>query len=442
MPKKVIRDIVKTRVVDDRAHHQQARSPRKDKDIEIKLTPKRKRPTRLSNTRRGLQGSQRWGMWSLAGIIIVILVFVGFFVFSHTVVEVSPVQAQVTVSGDFQAQSTDTVIEGGLPFSVLTVEKEASVTIPATQEKQVQRRAQGTIVVYNAYSSRPQRLIKNTRFETSEGKIYRINSSIEVPGMTKSDGKDIPGSVETMVYADEPGAEYNIGLVDFTIPGFKGDPRYSAFYARSKTPMTGGVNGTVKIAPDDAIMSAKERVQNTLKADLTDKIHADLPDNVVLYDRGIIFSYSDGDAMEVETEGDVLTIAQKGVAHAMIFNKKDLGSYIAKRYIPNYNDEPVMAHGIEGLTFSFSGKDGAPSDLEGIKTVNVHLEGDLSFEWSIDDKALLADLVGSPKADFSKLIETYPSVQRARATVRPFWRDTFPSNENDIIIKKVYDNDL
>ena len=35
------------------------------------------------------------------------------------------------------------------------------------------------------------------------------------------DGKNIPGSVDVKVYANEPGEKYNIGLSDFTIPVLK-----------------------------------------------------------------------------------------------------------------------------------------------------------------------------------------------------------------------------
>ena len=83
-------------------------------------------------------------------------------------------------------------------------------------------RATGVIVVYNAYSAAPQRLIKNTRFATEDGKIFRAKDSIVVPGTTIENGKIIPGSVEAIVVADEPGEAYN-----FQTPEFRSGLHYS-----------------------------------------------------------------------------------------------------------------------------------------------------------------------------------------------------------------------
>ena len=61
--------------------------------------------------------------------------------------------------------------------------------VEATAEKEVSQKASGKIIIYNNYSTVSQRLINNTRFEANSGKIYRINSSIVVPGYKKVDGK-------------------------------------------------------------------------------------------------------------------------------------------------------------------------------------------------------------------------------------------------------------
>ena len=100
-------------------------------------------------------------------------------------------------------------------------------------------------MIYNKYSAEAQIFVKDTRFETPEGKIYRIDRAVTVPGMKNSGGQTVAGSVEATVYADKSGSEYNIGFSDFTIPGLKGGLKYEKFYARSKTPMTGGMKGTV-----------------------------------------------------------------------------------------------------------------------------------------------------------------------------------------------------
>jgi len=70
-----------------------------------------------------------------------------------------------------------------------------------------------------------------------------LSSAIDISSLFIENGKTVPGSIEVTVYADEPLSKYNIGLTDFTVPGFKGAPQFETFYARSKTPMTGGFTG-------------------------------------------------------------------------------------------------------------------------------------------------------------------------------------------------------
>src|SRR3989344_6529655 len=189
----------------------------------------------------------RGGKWPLVvGIGVAVAVLgIGLSVFfSGATVFATPRQEAVTVNGTFTAVKESK--PGELQYETMTLSKETSLSVSATGEKHVERKASGNIVIYNNYNSESQRLIKNTRFETPEGLIYRVDKSVTVPGRKSEGGVAAPGSMEITVYADQPGSSYNIGLTDFTIPGLKGDPRYEKFYARSKTPMTGGVSGVVK----------------------------------------------------------------------------------------------------------------------------------------------------------------------------------------------------
>lgn len=103
------------------------------------------------------------------------------------------------------------------------------------------KKATGKITVYNNYSTTPQRLILNTRFQSPDGRIYRLATSLMVPGKTIMNGKETPGSVDAVVIAEEEGAQYDIGPTRFTIPGYIGDPRYESMYGVSMEEITTGV---------------------------------------------------------------------------------------------------------------------------------------------------------------------------------------------------------
>ena len=173
----------------------------------------------------------------LASVFIIILFLLSSFLFTGAQIVVFPKHEKVVVNGDFIA-STDKALSS-LSYEIMTLELSQSRTVAATGREEVSLKASGKIVIYNDYNTAKQRLIRNTRFETPLGLIYRINESIVVPGQTVEGGKTIPGSIEVTIYADEPGENYNIGLTDLTIPGFKGAPQFEHFYARSKSSLTG-----------------------------------------------------------------------------------------------------------------------------------------------------------------------------------------------------------
>lgn len=88
------------------------------------------------------------------------------------------------------------------------------------------------IKIYNNYSKTPQKIIATTRVESKEGDLYRLSNTVFVPGYTIVNGERIPGSIKNYIYPVEPNS--NKRAVDkdevFKIPGFKGDPKYDAFF--------------------------------------------------------------------------------------------------------------------------------------------------------------------------------------------------------------------
>ncbi len=179
------------------------------------------------------------------------------------------------------------VSKGKLPAKILQVEKTESKTFQTTGEKDVQEKAHGKITIYNEYSSSPQDLVATTRFTSSSGKVFRIKDSITVPGAVIENGKISARSIEAEVEADEPGESYNIGPGDFNIPGFKGSPKYDAFYGKSTQAMTGGKTGRAKVIAQEDMQKAETEFSNLESLNLVDEIKKQVPDGYVLLDECI-----------------------------------------------------------------------------------------------------------------------------------------------------------
>lgn len=154
-----------------------------------------------------------------------------------------------------------------IPVAVFSEKKTNAFQFPATGSgKSIERKATGKITIYNEFNGSTQPLVAGTRFETPDGKIFRLKERVTIPGAKTEGGELVPASIEVDVVADKAGEAYNISPVKkFTIPGFKGTPKYDTFYGSSKDPMTGGFIGEGKYPTADDIKAAKESAERQMK---------------------------------------------------------------------------------------------------------------------------------------------------------------------------------
>lgn len=356
-------------------------------------------------------------------LAFIIIAFASMSAFKSALITVTPRTLAFTADADFTAKKNAGASE--LPYQVVTLKLSGSQTVKASGQKQVSNRATGTIVIYNNYSSASQRLIKNTRFATPEGLIFRISDSVTVPGKKGT----TPGSVEATVIADEAGANYNVGLKDFTIPGFKGDPRYASFYARSKTPLAGGFVGVQKIVADADRAKAKSDIEAKLRDELVRQIVAKNMTDVVFYGNAYSIEYQP--QPDEAISASEASIKEDGTIFAVVFDKKQLASALARSYIKDYKGDPVTVP--LASTLVFTPKDFKPSTAEAI---TFHLAGNTAFEWVYDEATLKLALKGQSRATTPTILRKFPMIEKADISLRPFWSTTFPGGVDKITVKK------
>lgn len=393
------------------------------------------------------------GMFGKAAIVLAVVLVVGAFLygifFYDAVLSITLKHADVTLqnqefvaggTSSAAAVPTEGVVNGAgadqpLALQLMTLSDEGSSDLAATGEKNVTSKSSGKIVIYNNFGTQTQALIKNTRFQTADGKIYRIHDSLVIPGQKTVNGKNVPGSLEADAYADAAGPEYNIGLVDFTIPGFKGSPRYDKFYARSKTPMTGGASGLMKVVSDVDIQKAKDTLTAGLKDKLLAQAIAQKPKGAVLYKGAVFYNFTDstdnnsGDAKSVK-----LTV--KGSLTAALFNAEDLSKRIVKLSSSSADVSPndhILVTNIEELGFALKDASSAPPK-EG-DTYTFLLSGTAHAAWQVDTAALAGKLAGVKKADYKNVFAEFPGIEKANAHIRPFWKTKFPSDVSKIRVE-------
>lgn len=369
-----------------------------------------------------------WGVWGFAALVVLIIIGIGASVlFAGATVTVTPRTQSFQIDTTAPASQEPTV--GALYYETVTVTDEVSETVPATGEEFVETRASGQIIIYNTFSSAPQQLVENTRFQTEDGLVYRIRDDVVVPGMEGSGDDATPGSLEVTVYADEPGADYNIGLTDFTIPGFEGQPQFFKFFARSKTPMVGGFSGTQKVVDPTEAETVRATLRESLRAQLRDLAGGKVPTGsfIVEGSEQVAFESVVAEARE-DAPADEATLTERGTLTAYVVDRATLASFVAEQSIGTYDGAPVVIQDQATMNVTISPAAGTSS------SATVAFRGDGTLEWTFDSVRLAEEFAGKRKNEAQMVLASYPAIDDAVINLRPFWKRSFPNNPERITI--------
>lgn len=373
-------------------------------------------------------------LWALLFVLILGGGFAGANYFATATIDVTPITRSVVLASNITALKEATPDELAFQFMSLTEEKTKEV--PATIQKKVQTKASGKVMIFNAYNGDSQRLIKNTRLESPDNKIFHIDQSVVVPGAKVIDGKTVPGSVEALVYADVAGKEYNIGKSNFTIPGFKGDPRYTKFTAASKadSPLAGGFSGTVKVPSDEAVTRAQEELKLELTKEATEKARAQIPPSVTFFPGSMIIKFEE--VPEDFSVAETAKVSMRATVSVFFFDTVKLTENLASVSLPEEKSNPFQISNMSGLKFEFIDRvDNVV--LADLSKIRFNISGLADFIGQIDSKEISSELASKNKKDFSDIIKKQSNVGDAKAVLRPMWKTVFPSDASKIAVKIV-----
>jgi hypothetical protein len=411
------------------------RLTRKHLPVSIAESPTRttkKNPSRRKRT--GFKFGKKW-IWVGSIFAFILLAFIVLqFLFSATI-SVTPKQSTVQIDAKLTASIEATMSPNALTYQIITLNASEKETVLATGTvATLPKKASGQITIFNNYSSLPQTLITNTRFETANGLIYRIQNPVKIPGFTISGGKTVPGSITVTVVADQIGSKYNIDTVDFTIPGFKTDTgRYSKIFARSKTAMTLGSDGNSFGVSKEVRQSAQTNIEMRLKESLVKQVQSQKTVDSIVFDNAskISFQYL-ADTTGVDAQHVV--IKEQGTISSVVFDKKTLSKILLEDTINAVGGEAEIK-GLEKLHFTATVSTTSPTWQA--KQFTFTLTGSVDVIGTFDTNKLLQDIVGIPRSDLSKVLSNYPTINKAVATVKPFWKKMFPTDISKIKIKIV-----
>jgi len=374
--------------------------------------------------------SHRPILWLIVVGCIVFLITTLAFLFDGTKITIEPRVETVSIDHSFSAEKSTTK-EDALPFEITILEDTVEKTVPGETTKEVTRKATGEVRIFNNHSTSAQKLLIETRLEAVDGKIYKTDKAVVVPGQRIENGKTIPGSVEVSVTADEAGPSYNMDLSDFAIFGFKGSPKFKTFYARSTTPMSGGFTGVEYVVSEEESEALKISLLSDLKDKLLSKMQAEIPDTFFFYTNATFFE-SNNFEISSDTESGSVKGQISGSVAAVLFAKDALAKAITQKTISQYEGEPVRIPDLENLGFNLENKERL--DILEVNKIIFSLKGNSTIVWLVDEDLLKTTLIGQKKKDFPGLLEQFSFIKKAEVSVRPFWKGTISQEEKDISI--------
>lgn len=369
--------------------------------------------------------SSKYVLWIIAIVCIGALLFAVSFLLVKAKVTIVPKSIDVVLDQQLSLNKDDK--SSDLYFSLVSLEGEEKKNFESGEAKDVSIPAIGKVIIYNSYSKNSQNLDINTRLEASNGKIYKTDKKISVPGLS-SDGN--PGKIEVGIYASENGESYNSEPLDFKILGFKGNPKYNKIYARSVGSISGGFVGKINTLSDIEKAGAFSELEKSLKEKLSSRVEDQIPEGFLLYDKAIFFDVLDESIGKASTENEV-EVSVKGKLYGFLVNEKVLTTKIAKNIIEKYKDEDLYIKDIQNLDFNITNAEGISED---IKNLSVKLAGNTKFIYKVDPQQVSADLLGKNKKYFNQIMSDYLNIESANLELFPPWMSVLPNKIEKINI--------
>ncbi|MFA6136116.1 MAG: hypothetical protein WC705_02050 [Candidatus Paceibacterota bacterium] len=316
-----------------------------------------------------------------------------------------------------------------IPGEIITKNANHTFYYTPNGKKYVEIKAKGTITILNNFGTSPQTLVATTRFQTSDGKIFRLVNSITVPGGKMVDGKLQTGTIDAQVVADKAGPEYNIGAQEkLTIPGFLNSERYNKFWGKSDKPMTGGSLGEGLVATQEDIKKAEENSLKEIKDIIIGSITSSLPEGLSKpVDGSTSFVVKKKEVISDLNGDNKFGFFVEGEVSAIVFKESDILSLLKKLSEKDSVPENFLAQNNK-LEY------GSPSNDWKIGKMTLPIKYSDIFSPKIDSQLITQEILGKNEVDLKKYMLSINGVDKLNVSFWPFWVGDVTKNKDRVKI--------
>lgn len=319
-------------------------------------------------------------------------------------------------------------------FEIMIVSDKKIKNIILTDSKDVSIKAKGSIILYNEFSSNPQKILAETFLSDNNGKAYKTDTVVTIPGYKIDKNKKIiPGQASVNITAFLPGEAYNGSPTDFHINSFKETTKYNKIYGKLKSPLIGGALGLIYILNDSDKVAIDIIAQSSFKEDLLRQVEALVPPGYILYPNALTFSYKIEDNILSKTSN--AEIQMEGTLSVVLLKEKSLIDNIIKISLPDIKGDElkeIKISDLSKLSFNFTNKE--QLIIKEMNSVSFALSGDINAIWNPDIELLKTKLLGAPKNNVFPIFRQDPGIASALLKIFPPWRKYIPNDLSKINI--------
>lgn len=431
--KKAVEDQVETEEIDLK---KEDKSSKDTSEIEINRisVPPRRMP--VTPPAEDISPRRKIPKWPIITVVIILFIaLAGYFAsayYSQATFTIVPKVIPVSVNSTFVAQGN--AQNGSLFYEVITVKGSATSTVPATNGPKINSKSTGKVMFYNSNSTQSVRLIAGTRLSTEDGLLYRLSSSIVIPGYTKPAGTIVPGKITANIIADQPGQSYNIPAdksVDLKVVAYSGSPKSSTIIAKTISAISGGFSGVKKNVSATVLASTTTNLKAEITRSLLEQAKLSIPNGYIMYDKNFVTAF--GTPIIDGGEDATATVNIQGTMYVIVFPKINLiDTFAGKQTVSLFGSFLYTAPGLESLNVSITNlKDFSPTK-KGSLVLNV--KGDMKIIGTVPVEEIRKKLAGLKLSSTQEIFKSYsPVIESGSGELAPPWAN-IPSDLNKIKI--------
>lgn len=302
---------------------------------------------------------------------------------------------------------------------------------PITASKNIKEKAKGKVIMFNTQDA-AQGLVKSTRLEGLNGKIYTIDSATTIPAKSQ---------IEVAITASNPGADYNMECssekpCDFTVFLWKDSAKGKQVYGQSQSNISGGLIGEGKILTDADLKQARDKAEAEWKKEGIKELKNGLTSGAkILDEKAITFNIKEiksdvplggtADKFNLFIRGEISTVA---ILDADI---KEFIDKIIKQALSA--DRKTYPEKIQ-ITY----KEVAVNPKDGIMDVNAEVVAEIGYNF--DPIAIKKEISGKSREEIKKYLNEIVKSGKATDGSKvvlwpPYIARSIPNNLNRITVE-------